>query len=561
MVVVPTSKIILLKNPIEIDYLNELTFANKTAQYNYFSNLPKLECDNATYQRKEEVIRFPTDPDMVDVTYDDLIQYNYCMYQNDKWSNKWFYAFVKEVIFDNPGMSYIKIETDVWQTWCFDITLKNSFIEREHVNDDTIGLHIVPENLEIGEPVSYSKVEELNDPNNFKVCFAITETPDEDLDPTLHKNISGIYGGLYYLVADTMTDADNIIKIYDIYNKANAIISIFMIPRELCDLLNYTTWVYHSGQSDEIQAKIREVADGKYYDSATTSYKYSSAWITTTFMELPTKIGTYTPKNNKLFIYPYNYVNATNNVGTTIPFKFEDSYYIDLSTNKKNIAFDIEACVTGGLSMKAVPKKYMNIEGNYMYGITLGKIPMCSWNSDYYLNWQTQQGVNTVINGVASILPAATSAAMGVPSGFTGAITGIFNTLHQFRVADMTPNQARGNINSGDINFAFENSGGFSLYLMGIKEQYAKIIDDYFTMFGYQVNTVKTPNVTGRTYWNYVKTIGCNLIGDIPQMDLEKIKDIFNNGVTFWHDPTKFLDYSQNNTIVISQNNNNNIVT
>ncbi len=97
MLIAPTSKIILLKNPIEIDYMNELTFASKTAQYNYFHGLTKLECDNATYVRKDEVVRFPTDPSLNGVTYDDLIQYNYCMYQNDKWSNKWFYAFVKSV--------------------------------------------------------------------------------------------------------------------------------------------------------------------------------------------------------------------------------------------------------------------------------------------------------------------------------------------------------------------------------------------------------------------------------------------------------------------------------
>ena len=41
MLIVPTSRIILLKNPIEIDYNNELTFASKQAQYDYFYNLSK----------------------------------------------------------------------------------------------------------------------------------------------------------------------------------------------------------------------------------------------------------------------------------------------------------------------------------------------------------------------------------------------------------------------------------------------------------------------------------------------------------------------------------------
>lgn len=88
---------------------------------------------------------------------------------------------------------------------------------------------------------------------------------------------------------------------------------------------------------------------------------------------------------------------------------------------------------------------------------------------------------------------------------------------------------------------------GFSFYKMSIKQEYAKIIDNFFSMFGYKVNEVKIPNVTGRQNWNYVKTIDANILGDIPQEDMQKLKDIFNSGVTFWHNPNTFLDYSQSN--------------
>nr|DAM57460.1 MAG TPA: Major tail protein [Caudoviricetes sp.] len=36
-------------------------------------------------------------------------------------------------------------------------------------------------------------------------------------------------------------------------------------------------------------------------------------------------------------------------------------------------------------------------------------------------------------------------------------------------------------------------------------------------------------------------------MGDIPQGDLQVIKSIFDNGVTLWHNPQTFLDYSKNN--------------
>ena len=45
-----------------------------------------------------------------------------------------------------------------------------------------------------------------------------------------------------------------------------------------------------------------------------------------------------------------------------------------------------------------------------------------------------------------------------------------------------------------------------------------------------------------------IKTINANILGDIPQEDMQKLKNIFDNGVTFWHNANTFLDYSQNNS-------------
>ena len=80
-----------------------------------------------------------------------------------------------------------------------------------------------------------------------------------------------------------------------------------------------------------------------------------------------------------------------------------------------------------------------------------------------------------------------------------------------------------------------------------IKRQFAERIDKYFDMFGYQTNTVKTPNINNRPKWNYVKTIGCNIEAYIPQEDLSEIKSFFDNGITLWHDTSNFLNYSANN--------------
>ncbi len=78
----------------------------------------------------------------------------------------------------------------------------------------------------------------------------------------------------------------------------------------------------------------------------------------------------------------------------------------------------------------------------------------------------------------------------------------------------------------------------------------AAIIDKYFSAYGYKVNTIKLPNVTGRLNWNFVKTVGSAIHADIPSESCDRIIRMFDNGLTLWHNPTTFRDYTQANTIV-----------
>ena len=45
-----------------------------------------------------------------------------------------------------------------------------------------------------------------------------------------------------------------------------------------------------------------------------------------------------------------------------------------------------------------------------------------------------------------------------------------------------------------------------------------------------------TPPITGRKYWNYVKTNDVRLlIPNCPKEHLNTMKALFDNGVTVWH--------------------------
>lgn len=80
-----------------------------------------------------------------------------------------------------------------------------------------------------------------------------------------------------------------------------------------------------------------------------------------------------------------------------------------------------------------------------------------------------------------------------------------------------------------------------------IKAEFARKIDKYFDMFGYQTNELKVPNINNRPNWNYIKTLNANINGNIPQMDLSEIKELFNSGITLWHNANNFKNYNANN--------------
>lgn len=146
MFVTPNTNIRLLKCPLTLDNKNQITFANKQAQFNYFNSLDYFEMQDSSYHRKDNAIRY-------NGLFDDLIEYNYCMYQNENYSNKWFYAFITGMEYVNNSMTLVHIATDVFQTWQFDLDFKESFIEREMcaVSEDIAENNLLPENLETGE--------------------------------------------------------------------------------------------------------------------------------------------------------------------------------------------------------------------------------------------------------------------------------------------------------------------------------------------------------------------------------------------------------------------------
>lgn len=113
------------------------------------------------------------------------------MYKNEAYTNKWFYAYIINMEYVNDNMTLITIQTDVFQTWQFDIVYKRMFVEREHVNNDTIGLHTVPEGLEHGEYI-INEFEHDNTLNDLSFIVFASEGLSTTSNPKIVTNVGGI---------------------------------------------------------------------------------------------------------------------------------------------------------------------------------------------------------------------------------------------------------------------------------------------------------------------------------------------------------------------------------
>lgn len=517
MIIAPGTRVLLLRNvPLDNTYEHTIWFDNITAQANYFTGLAKYSYTDFTYQRvNKNTIR-------VGRKADDLYDCNYVMFQNTNFGSKWFYAFITEVEYVNNECSNVSYQIDVMQTWFFNYSFEETFVEREHSISDYIGVNIVPESVALGEYVfnSYEPVD--TDLRDMVVIIAIVDT-NEETDGTLY---DGIYGSAELWVYNS-TDVDAInSKINEYVQQTDAILSVYMCPLALIGNV----------PSDH-------------------RLKYGQTGLNKTFTYGAITVGDtldgYTPKNNKLYTYPYNFFHVDNANGNDLTLRYE---FFD---NLKPV-LQFGGTITQPVQVVLRACSYKNVGAYSSLGgyttdntesIALNGYPICSWNVDSYQAWVAQNSVPLVLNtlgGIASTGVAANYSANPAATIATGAIHTVTSLISQAYQASIAADMSKGQLNNGGANVAMRKHM-FYAGRMSITMNMAQIIDDYFNMYGYATRRVKIPNRSSRSHWNYVKTVSCNIHGSIPADDMRKICEIYDAGITFWKKGSEIGNYSLDN--------------
>lgn len=521
MYIEPGTNIRILHNvPLDNTYEHTIYFSSASTQTSYFQGLQKYNLADLTYQRVQR------GKARVGIVADNLYDCNYMMFQNANFGTKWFYAFITSVEYINNGCSEITFEIDVIQTWLFSFTLDRCFVEREHTISDAIGQHIEPEGLATGEYImnTYEAVADLSE---MYVIVAVVDIQGQT--SVSGRNYNGIYGAATLYAYKSTAVADINTKVAEYVQNSDAIIGIYMCPALI----------------------VGTIPDDHILNPLT-----SGAFTQKTFDALTagsTTIDGYTPKCNKLYTYPYTMFHVDNAAGSGLDCRYE--FFKNGTPN-----FVITGTMVQPVTVTLRPYNYKGVEPsitNFMpytaESLQLTNYPICSWAVDSYQAWVAQNAVPVANNIVSGAVLGAIGGA--VSGGFVGAgigaVTSVIgrasNALSQSYSASIAADICKGNTNAGNGNV----SSGTQQFYGGrctITQQYAKMIDDYFNMFGYAIKSCVVPNRSARPHWNYVKTAGCTITGSVPADDMNKICRIHDNGITYWRNGSEIGQYNLDNS-------------
>lgn len=519
----PDTDLRLVKCPLTYGDGHQLDFATAAAQATYFSGLPGKAYTDFSYQRKDHIIRIP---DLAENIY----PYNYVMYRN-KASAKWFYAFITKIEFINQNCTHVHIRTDVFQTWMFDYTLKQCFIVREHTASDNYFEHTLEEGLATGdyvvnatEAITYGSINMKADTyalfkTNYYCCIVTSELLRfiTDASPALNPYMSGTCNAAYFYAVD-VDEFGTLMQAINTNGQISSVITAIAVPK------NAATFTALSSQ----QFTTLGYLTGGTHGTFSTTRNLSS-------------LNGYTPRNKKMFCYPYNFMRLRCG-NQSIDLKYE------LLPNTTNQTFNARYMLSANPCYGVVPSSYCGSPYTDTYGVFLQDFPLVNYTYDVFKEYFALHTNSLALSTATGTIGFAFDLANGRWDSALNDISRSASAIAGFMDMKKIPDRIHGQI-SGQWS---ANNGLNGVYLekVTIRAEYAQVIDRFFMLYGYKVERLDTPNTKSRTNHNYIEVRECNIEGDLPQDDIDELCAMYEKGLLIWHNPSTFGDvFAANNPV------------
>lgn len=533
--------------PLDASQVRQLSFADKNEQYNYFRSKAIRVFTDFKYIREHRGVKVP-------VNAEEIGNACYICFKNQA-SGKWYYAFVTQVIYINPETSLLNFEIDVYQTFLFDMVIRDCDISREHVANDDFKTNTIQEPVDVGDYViAHEEVQVLGDLDSnypFIILSAIDllSEPGTLEEPKVTAAQGGVYGGLpsavrAYLVEPHQWGTSSITAIMEALSSypwvSQSILAIYAVPS--------------FGFSGTVT--VRQSAMGFNIGVISDSSSPFRSGAGSALIGWESKFPSY--KNKKMYTSQFSFIECLLPNGNRFVLKPE------FIKDSAPVVMLVTTLIPAPNFYFYTPD-YCGAEEDFLLNANnISGFPCFPvQNNTYPLQTAQAEATNTLVHSQNRSNIFWDTVGNVIQSVFTGDPLNVLSTgidaYKSVRSELQSSERDRQRIGQMQTNVSLTGAsgGGLATFIASkkleilyrwwtVKPEFAEKIEQFFDVYGYKVSRFGVPNLNSRPRYNYIKCNNVNIYGNIPNEFLQPLRNMFINGFTLWHDKSNVGTYGNN---------------
>lgn len=469
--------------PLEYNGENQALYPNEEMQ-RQLGKYQLYEFVNLSFVRanNETVIRLPS-------FSNNYARCNYLEVNNTDYYSEngvtQIFGFITRVEYINDNCTYIHWRQDYFRTWSSLLDFGDCLIERANVNPeyDKIGAYLQPEPVNI-PMYEYTQVIDKIYPYEWHLYASEVPWKDAVLPGSWRPVKPGADGNEYSACwrydSENLRDIQQLVESFSTHGRLEAIIAVFA------------------------SVKIEQ---------STFDFPINKNEINGVFVN-----------NMKCFTYPYCAVVIAG-PGFSKSYRLEKFATIE---NLDKVQFNLKTIIEPNGQILITPENYNG--SNMAHTIVEDAIMFGGFRQAAY---SANTFMNSLVQNVPSLAISAASAALA-----GDAATGVFaaNAITDIYKDSLVQHNISGIAAASSV--VFSDNVNFTVGFKCPSADTVRRLDDYFTMFGYNLQTIGNPmdyfNERGDRPYTYIKTRDVEVHGQIPNDAKEYIMGLFNKGIRLW---------------------------
>lgn len=534
--------------PLDASQVRQLSFADKNEQYNYFRSKAIRVFNDFKYIREHRGVKVP-------VNAEEIGNACYLCFKNQA-SGKWYYAFVTQVIYINPETSLVNFEIDVYQTFLFDMVIKECDISREHVSDDTLGNNTIAEPVDVGDFVIVHEDKydlDSSDDTEREYPFIIFSAIDLLADPgTLEEpKVNGSQGGLYNGLPSGVRP-----YVISIKDGTSSITSVMEKISEYPWVSQSILAIYACTFNLIGSVTVRESAMGFSVGILSNSSIPAETPAGSPLINWGKNFPAY--ENKKMYTSQFSFIEMVlpNGSRTILKPEFLHPTFPDIRCLSTIVPYP---------QIYIHTRDYCGAQDDFLLnGNTISGFPCFPvQNNTYPLQTAQAEATNTLVHSQNrsnifwdTVGNVAQSVFTGDPLNVLSTGIDAYKNVRSELQSSERDRQRLGQMQT-NVSLTGASGGGLAPFIAKrkmeilyrwwtLKPEFAKKVSQFFDVYGYKVSRFGIPDLNSRKRYNYIKCNNVNIYGNIPNEFLQPLRNMFLNGFTIWHDREHVGIYGNN---------------